>query len=145
MQNLILFLIIPSISSSLAKQQIERGTKQKQNSTDSIEQGIKFSWNRMILRFCDKRYDTGFNTELPLLPGLMPYVVLISFCTRHSTVCSWQRHRTIAHRGPKQHLSHSHLVPPLLVLQLALSPNNCLNHRAVKVGKNDKDVPLMYF
>lgn len=42
LQNQILFLIIPNISSSLAKQQI-RGTKQKQNSIDRIEQGIKVS------------------------------------------------------------------------------------------------------
>lgn len=72
LQYQILLLIIPSIKSSLAKRQIEGGTKQKQNSIDSIEPGTKISWKRMILWFGDKCYDTGYNPDLLMLPGLMP-------------------------------------------------------------------------
>lgn len=96
LQNQILLLIIPSISSSLAKWQIEAGTKQKQNSIDSIEPGIKISWKRMILWFGDKCYDTGYNAELLLLPGLMSRWFSF-FSAQDSTPCSWQRRRTTTH------------------------------------------------
>lgn len=48
------FLIIPNSSSFVAKQRIWGGTKQEQNRAESIVQGIKINWNRMILWFYDK-------------------------------------------------------------------------------------------
>lgn len=77
-----------------------------------------------------------YNTEL-VVTWFNAQMVVISFCTSHSTVCSWQRCGTAART--EQRSRHSHLVAPLLVFQLALSANNYLNLRAVKVGKNGKD------
>jgi len=45
--NRALFLIIPNITSSVVKQRIQGRTKQEQNSTESIVQGIRINRNRI--------------------------------------------------------------------------------------------------
>lgn len=84
-------------------------------------------------------------TELLLSPYLVPrWFSFFLYKTQHSVGPGRDTVKPRAQRGPKQLSRSSHLVPPLRGLPVC-SPSYYLNVRAVKVGKNGKDVPLVYF